>query len=117
MAGQPRSRGTRALARTPRASSSWAAVAGASVVASGSASATVAGRSASGPEPRTRATYRMLILRGLLPTEAANLTACICGLPVGDSRWTIDQLNRLLFLRQLNRTGRVGGRGEPDRDS
>jgi hypothetical protein len=59
-------------------------------------------------DPRTRATYRMLIFRGLEPTEAANLTAFMCGIPVGDQRWSLPEVNRLLFLRELNRTGRFG---------
>lgn len=59
-------------------------------------------------DTRTRATYRMLIFRGLAPTEAANLTAFMCGIPVGDQRWSLPEVNRLLFLRELNRTGRFG---------
>ncbi|HEX3427796.1 MAG TPA: hypothetical protein VHS36_03240 [Candidatus Limnocylindrales bacterium] len=53
----------------------------------------------------TRATYRGLILRGLAPDEAANLTAYLAGIAVGDWRWTVAQINQLLFLRELNRTG------------
>ena len=107
MAGQARSRGTRASGRTPRGASSWPAVAAASAVASGSATASP---TVSNPasDPRTRATYRMLIFRGLAPTEAANLTAFLCGIPVGDAHWSITEVNRLLFLRELNRTGRFG---------
>jgi hypothetical protein len=51
---------------------------------------------------------RLLTLRGLEPAEAANLTAYLCGLPVADHRWELRELNDLLFLRQLNRTGRFG---------
>ena len=50
----------------------------------------------------------MLIFRGLAPTEAANLTAYLCGISVGDATWSIPEINRLLFLRELNRTGRFG---------
>jgi hypothetical protein len=50
----------------------------------------------------------MLILRGLAPTEAANLTAFLCGIHVGEATWSIHEVNRLLFLRELNRTGRFG---------
>lgn len=53
----------------------------------------------------TRPTYRMLIMRGLAPTEAANLTAWISGLDVGDVSWTLPEVNRLLFLRELGRRG------------
>jgi hypothetical protein len=67
-------------------------------------------RTASSPalDPQTRATYRMLIFRGLAPTEAANLTAFMCGIPVADQSWSLPEVNRLLFLRELNRTGRFG---------
>jgi hypothetical protein len=50
----------------------------------------------------------MLIFRGLAPTEAANLTAYLCGIAVGDATWSLPEINRLLFLRELNRTGRFG---------
>ena len=74
MAGQAR-RGTRRPERSSRAASSWARSAVASAVASGSATAIT---TASSPEPspdlHTRAIYRNLLLRGLAPAEAANLT-------------------------------------------
>jgi len=57
------------------------------------------------PELTTRSTYRNLIIRGLAPDEAANLTAYLAGIGVGGSRWTLRQINQLLFLRQMNRTG------------
>jgi hypothetical protein len=47
-------------------------------------------------------------LKGLAPDEAANLTAYLCGLPVGEARWTLGEINRLLFLRELSRSGRWG---------
>ena len=50
----------------------------------------------------------MLLFRGLAPTEAANLTAFLCGIPVADQRWSLTEVNRLLFLRELNRIGRFG---------
>jgi hypothetical protein len=56
----------------------------------------------------TRATYRQLLLKGLLPEEAASLTAFLCGLDVGAGRWTLAEVNRLLFLRRLARTGSWG---------
>ena len=61
-----------------------------------------------GSEPTTRATYRGLLLNGLEPDEAASLTAFLCGVPIGDQRWTIGQVNQLLFYRELHRTGRFG---------
>jgi len=50
----------------------------------------------------------MLIFRGLAPSEAANLTAFLCGIPVADQHWSLTEVNQLLFLRELNRTGRFG---------
>lgn len=56
----------------------------------------------------TRSTYRMLVSRGLAPDEAANLTAFMCGIPIDEVRWSIRQVNQLLFLRELAKTGRFG---------
>lgn len=56
----------------------------------------------------TRSTYRVLLLRGLTPTEAANLTAFMCGIPIAEVHWSLRQVNQLLFLRELARTGRFG---------
>ncbi|HET7471701.1 MAG TPA: hypothetical protein VFJ71_01120 [Candidatus Limnocylindrales bacterium] len=53
----------------------------------------------------TRSTYRSLIIRGLEPDEAANLTAWLAGIAVGESHWTLRQINQLLFLREMNRSG------------
>ncbi|HEX2754927.1 MAG TPA: hypothetical protein VHM48_05660 [Candidatus Limnocylindrales bacterium] len=53
----------------------------------------------------TRSTYLNLIMRGLAPDEAANLTAYLAGIGVGGSHWTLRQINQLLFLREMNRTG------------
>lgn len=50
--------------------------------------------------------YRALLVRGLRPGEAANLTAFLCEIPVGRQPWKIDEVNRLLFLRQLHEAGR-----------
>jgi hypothetical protein len=58
--------------------------------------------------PETRATYRMLVLRGLAPDEAANLTASVCGIHVETQPWKLDEVNRLLFLRELQLAGRFG---------
>jgi hypothetical protein len=49
----------------------------------------------------------VLLLKGLAPEEAANLTAYLCGIQVGEQRWTLKEVNRLLFLRELQRTGRL----------
>jgi hypothetical protein len=86
----------------------------ASAVASGSATAIT---TASSPEPspdlHTRAIYRNLLLRGLAPAEAANLTAYLAGIAVGDTTWTLPQINRLLFLREMNRGGHFTEPTEP----
>lgn len=57
---------------------------------------------------RTRATYRQLLTKGLAPEEAANLTAMMCGIPVADVHWSLHQINQMLFMRELARTGRFG---------
>jgi len=44
-------------------------------------------------------------MRGLAPDEAANLTAYLAGIGVVGTKWTLRQINQLLFLRQMNRTG------------
>jgi hypothetical protein len=50
----------------------------------------------------------MLLMRGLTPDEAANLTAFLSGIHVGDQRWNLKEVNKLLFLRVLQRAGRFG---------
>ena len=57
----------------------------------------------------TRVTYRHLLMRGMAPDEAANLTAFIAGLPIGEVHWTLNQINQLLFLRRMQESGRFGG--------
>jgi hypothetical protein len=57
-------------------------------------------------QPVTRSIYRQLLMKGMAPDEAANLTAFLCGIPVADVHWTLHQVNRLLFLRELARNGR-----------
>lgn len=56
----------------------------------------------------TRSTYRRLLVRGLAPDEAANLTAFLCGIPIAEVHWSLRQVNHLLFLREMARTGRFG---------
>jgi len=64
----------------------------------------------------TRTTYRLLLTRGFAPDEAANLTAFLCGIPIADVHWSLRQINQLLFLREMARTGRFGSRdGGPPR--
>jgi hypothetical protein len=107
VAGQER-RGTRGRGRSQRDASSSAAAAGSEAESGSSTEAPTSIEARTAPDPVvTRATYRALLLKGLAPDEAANLTAFICGIQVGDQRWTLREVNRLLFLRELQRTGRV----------
>jgi hypothetical protein len=112
MAGQAR-RGTRGQRPISLDAPSSPVLAAVSAGASGSATAITT--QASSPEPitpfPTRATYRGLILRGLAPDEAANLTAYLAGIAVGESHWTIAQINKLLFLREMDRSGYFRERG------
>ena len=86
----------------------------ASAVGSGSATDTLTTQPSLETQPGlpTRATYRTLLLKGMAPEEAANLTAYLAGIPIGDSNWTLKQINQLLFLRQMQRTGRFGDGNE-----
>ena len=111
MAGR---RGTQGQGRSSRADSSWPVLAAASAAASGSVTATTTPDSSqsSTPELPTKATYRSLIMRGLDPDEAANVTAYLAGIDVSGSHWTLKQINQLLFLRQMNRTGQFAETGD-----
>ena len=80
-----------------------------SAVASGFSAGTARRRKQRATRPvATRQTVRLLTLRGLEPAEAANLTAYLCGIPVADRHWALREINQLLFLRELNRSGRFG---------
>jgi hypothetical protein len=90
-------------------------LAAASAVGSGSATDTLPAKPSAENRPglpTTRATYRTLLLKGMAPEEAANLTAYLAGIPIGDSTWTLKQINQLLFFRQMARMGRFGHRDE-----
>jgi hypothetical protein len=56
----------------------------------------------------TRATYRQLLLRGLSPEEAADLTAFLAGFAIGSRPWKLIEINRILFLGALARSGTWG---------
>jgi hypothetical protein len=62
------------------------------------------------PTPATRATHRLLMLRGLTTGEAANLTAYTCGIRAGERPWKVEEINRLLFLRDLHQRDGVADR-------
>ena len=114
MAGQAR-REHRGRGRSSRGGSSWPVIAAASAAGSGLVTATPssADSQASTTELRTRATYRSLLMRGLAPDEAANLTAFLAGISVGEAHWTLRQINQLLFLRAMNRTGQFTDSADP----
>ena len=113
MAGQAR-RGARRQGRSSHADSSWPVIAAASVAVSGSATVTTTvSEPAPNPELHTRAIYRNLLLRGLAPDEAANLTAYMAGIAVGATHWTLGQINQLLFLREINRNGHFAEPTDP----
>lgn len=107
---------TRGSGHPSRGGRSLPAVAAVSAGASGSTTSTrPAFRPRTATEPAfpsrdtaTRATYRHLLMRGLAPDEASNLTAFLCGIHVGDQHWQLAEVNRLLFLRELARTGSWG---------
>ena len=113
MAGQEQ-RGSRDRERSSRAASPSALAAEVSEVAPGSEATT--STSSMKPVPTTsaatvptpRAIWRLLQMKGMSPDEAANLTAFLYGLPTADLRWTITQLNQLLFLREMRQAGRFG---------
>ena len=95
MADRRRS-GARVTGAQSRAVGSWRAAGAASAAGSGSSTSTAPkpatwgqGQPPTNNDPATRATYRLLLLKGLAPDEAANLTAYLCGLPVSDARWTL----------------------------
>ena len=58
--------------------------------------------------PTPHATFRDLQQKGLTPGEAASLTAFMCGLPTNDLRWSLRQINQMLFLQRLYQLGRFG---------
>ena len=111
MAGQER-RGSRGHAQSSLEGSPLALAAERSAGGSGSeaTTSTVSPEpAATTPAPTPRAVWRLLQMRGMTPDEAANLTAFLYGLPTTDLRWSVPQLNKLLFLRQMRQDGRFGG--------
>ena len=59
------------------------------------------------PVRPARATYRRLRIGGWTEGEAGNLTAHLTGLAVARSGWKVEEIERLLFVRELARTGRL----------
>jgi hypothetical protein len=54
---------------------------------------------ASAVEFPVRPIYRALLVRGLEPSEAANLTAWLAGLPCAGLHWTIPEVDAVLRRR------------------
>ena len=107
MAGQAH-RGSRARARSCHRDSSSARRVPASAVGAGVAATSPASTpTTTHPSVATQQIYRGLIRTGLTLAEAANLTAFLCGIPLNDVQWNLKQVNRLLFIRELHRTGRL----------
>ncbi len=50
---------------------------------------------------QTQAAYRLLITNGFSSSDAAGLIGYVVGLPPVETRWSISQVNGLLFLRSL----------------
>jgi hypothetical protein len=59
-----------------------------------------------GADPALR-TFRRLRMGGLTMTEAGNLTAHVKGLHAVPGGWTVEEIERLLFVRELVRQGRM----------
>jgi hypothetical protein len=53
-------------------------------------------------------TYRRLRIAGLSAREAGTLTAHLTGLQIVPGGWRVEEVERLLFVRELVRTGRMG---------
>jgi hypothetical protein len=62
---------------------------------------------------QTQAAYRLLITSGFSGADAAGLIGYVSGLPACSSRWSLNQVNRLLFLRDLY-TNTAWGEAERD---
>ena len=61
------------------------------------------------PEPtRPGLAYRQLVSQGFTPDEAGTLMAYLEGLDVAHHSWTLGEVNGLLFIRHLYRTGAFG---------
>ena len=58
--------------------------------------------------PPARMTYRRLRLAGLSAREAGSLAGHLAGLHAVPGGWAIEEVERLLFTRELVRTGRMG---------
>jgi hypothetical protein len=57
---------------------------------------------------QTQAAYRLLVTSGITGADAAGLIGYVLGLPKCDSRWTLHQINRFLFLRSMYNDSKWG---------
>ena len=57
---------------------------------------------------KTQAAYRRLLQDGCNGQEAAGLISYVVGLAPCASRWSLGQVNRMLFLRDLYRNSEWG---------
>jgi hypothetical protein len=57
---------------------------------------------------QTQSAYRLLVSNGLSGQDAAGLIGYAVGLPQGDSRWSLAQVNHFLFLRALYSNSKWG---------
>lgn len=48
-----------------------------------------------------RSSYRLLMMRGLSPTEAGNIVAWLAGLHPAETGWSVAQIDRLVALRSF----------------
>ena len=69
----------------------------------------VAGAATREPPADARATYRQLRAAGLDHVEAGNVTAYIAGLAPVATGWEIAEIDRLLFIRYMAKSGRLHG--------
>lgn len=59
-------------------------------------------------EPSAAATYRRLRFAGLTAREAGSLVGHLHGLSAVPGGWAIEEVEHLLFVRELVRLGRIG---------
>jgi hypothetical protein len=57
-----------------------------------------------------RGTYQALLLRGLQPDEAANVTGHLYGLPSAGIRWTVDEVEAIVRRRAAHLRSHFGTR-------
>lgn len=57
--------------------------------------------------PAVRRTFQRLRMVGLSTAEAGNLTAHLTGLRIARDAWTVQEIERLMFLRSLVESQRL----------